>query len=358
MRIAFEPSGTHLKGDSLKIRLDLFPDVGEKSYAQNYVYVPVIPVGGYPGKVGADGSPASQKAYDTWLAGLPHIWRLNPCLSVFVRVDENITSELLTQFIGDVYKSDVLATIDDAMGRTGLGSAHLISPYMKDKTTLSSVKTTTFDAATKTFIETRLSGLSIIGVTGKAEIITPQSIDVGPGATDRAGSLNSNNTLVDKANPANATGTLDTFETWVVSVDMPTCEIATFYVVSGDNLSTRDNEAVGNVAFGAKRTFTGLTIAVTTGDYLGIKGTAGGYQIEGATSGGSGVWGKTSDYIPCTNETFGVYANYVVSIYATGTEAGGGWTHIAKASGAGQATILKINGVAKANIAKVNGVAV
>ena len=71
-----------------------------------------------------------------------------------------------------------------------------------------------------------------------------QTIDVGPGATDRTGTDFSNQTLVEKTNPANATGTLDTWELWFSSTsnNATNVEVATFYIVSGNNVSTRDYE--------------------------------------------------------------------------------------------------------------------
>ena len=313
MRIAFEPSGTHLKGDSLKIRLDLFPEAGEKSYAGNYVSVPVLPVGGYPGKVDKEGNPVDQNAYNLWLAGLPHIWQLNPCLSVFVRVDENITKELLTQFIGDVYKPDVLATIDNAMIQSN--SAHLISPYCKSKTTLSSAKTLSFDASAKTYIDTRLSGLSIVGVTGKTEIITPQSIDVGPGATDRASYAVNSYTSLSGDNPANASGLLDTVELWATN-NLTATLVGTFSG-SGTSWASRDWEYLGTVTSGSKQTYAGLTIDVVANDLIGAYWTTAD-GLERADTGGT-------SYV-CAGNQFGTGAQTytagtrIYSLYATGTE--------------------------------------
>jgi hypothetical protein len=316
LRIAFEPSGTHLKGDSLKIRLDLFPEVGEKSYAQNYVSLPVIPVGGYPGKVNTDGSPVSQKAYDTWLAGLPHIWQLNPCLSVFVRVDQNITPELLTQFVGDVYKPDVLATIDDAMIQAS--AAHLVSPYCKGKATLSTAKTNTFDAAAKTDINNRLAGLSIVKAAGRTiETIQPKSIDVGPAATDRGNTTGGAYTDINITNPANATGTLDTFEIWLATTNSTNMTVGTFSG-SGTQYTSRDSEYIGNVTAGSKQTKTGLSIDVVTGDFNGAYNTQ---NFEWDTSGNSDVYTKSGNQFGAGEQTFTRMAGDAFSLYATGTEA-------------------------------------
>jgi hypothetical protein len=326
MQIKFEPSGTSVHKDQLKIRLDLYPDVGEKSYAQNYVNVPVIPVGGYPGKVDAMGQPVNQKQYDTWLAGLPRIWQLNPCLSVFVGVDANVTKLLLSEYIGDILKSDVLATIDDAMIQAN--SAHLISPYMKGKTILSSAKTTTFDEAAKTNINTILANFTTSKLsTGLIEPIQPQSIDVGPGATDRLYYYSAEYySWLDLNNLANAAGSLDTMEVWSYS-NLTTAKIGTFYLISGTTYKCRDLENLGNVTSGSKQTFTGLTCDVGADDGLALKAASG--LVEGVSTGTGKRPGWGVDALVVGNETnFATATTYIISIYATGTETPTGWANI------------------------------
>lgn len=145
------------------------------------------------------------------------------------------------------------------------------------------------------------------------------AIDIGMPATDRASSFPSY-TLVAQGNPANATGVIDTVEIWA-NANMTLCEVATFFVVSGNNLSTRDYEAIGSVTAGSKQTFTGLSIDVETGDYLGIYYATG--SVEAISSGGTGLWGSAAgvDLIPTTNTLFTLYSAYELSLYGTGTEA-------------------------------------
>lgn len=180
------------------------------------------------------------------------------------------------------------------------------------------------------------------------------AIDIGSAAIDRASSSGAGYTRVDQNNPANATGTLDTIEIWA-NADMAGLDVATFLVVSGDNLSTRDTELIGNVTAGSKQTFSGLSIDVTTGDYLGSTWTSGNLEL---TFSGVGAWYIVGDYVPCTNQAFSTIADRTYSMYGTGTEAGGGWANIGKVNGVASAAIAKVNGVAVAGIAKVNGVAV
>lgn len=148
------------------------------------------------------------------------------------------------------------------------------------------------------------------------------AIDVGPGATTRSTAYSGGNTAVDKGNPANDTGTIDSVEIYAVTDNMLNTEVALFYVVSGDNLSTRSNALLGTVVKGSKQTFTGLTLACTASDYLGVYWSSG--SLYTGSSGGAGVWRTFgTDKIPCTNEAFSALANYVISIYATGATTAG-----------------------------------
>ena len=139
-------------------------------------------------------------------------------------------------------------------------------------------------------------------------------IDIGSPAINRLDNMGTNYTIVNKSNPANASGTITSIEIWAYA-ELANCEVATFYVVSGDNLSTRDTEAIGTVTAGSKQTF-GVSLNVEAGDYLGIYFT-GGY-IERDDTGYAGVWYIVGDYIPCTNVAFLVIAGDTVSLYGTG----------------------------------------
>lgn len=171
------------------------------------------------------------------------------------------------------------------------------------------------------------------------------AIDVGGEAINRAYSYIEGRTLVAKDNPANATGKITTVEIWAFE-QLLNCEVAIFFVVSGDNLSTRSTVAIGTVAAGSKQTFP-VDLDVEAGDYIGIYYTDGKIEIDDSVA---GMWEKEGDYIPCINEAFGAVA-YVPSLYGIGAEVG--WT--GKISGV--TNPAKIMGVGVANIAKVKGIA-
>ncbi len=192
MLIKTEPSGTHVHKEHLLVRLDFYPEPGDKSYSLHHVQIPIIPPGGYPGKLNPQGTtmetkggidvdgnyippqqidisgqPVDEMDYQNWLAGLPKEWVTNPCLSHFVRVKPDISLTELQDFITNSMDGNVIATIDDVM--TQANSAHFISPYMRTKAAVSGVKVS--PGADKTvLVETvngRLSALSVrVGKSG------------------------------------------------------------------------------------------------------------------------------------------------------------------------------------------------
>lgn len=150
------------------------------------------------------------------------------------------------------------------------------------------------------------------------------AIDIGNLATDRSTSFTFL-TIVDKANPANASGAITSIEIWAVS-EISDCEVATFFIVADNNLSTRDTVTLGTVTSGSKQTFTEdsgsdpISLTVQEGDYIGVYATAG--TIECSNSGEIGFWYQTGDQIPCTDTEFVYIASYGISLHGTGeTEA-------------------------------------
>ena len=145
------------------------------------------------------------------------------------------------------------------------------------------------------------------------------TIDIGSPAINRGDSLLSAWTYIDLTNPADYSGKITSVEIYARSgYNLVNCEVATFFLVSGSNYSTRGTHTIGAVSGGSKQTFSGLDIDVEAGDFIGIHFTSG--HIEFDTSGGSGVLYKEADYIPCTNETFSVRdADGAISVYGIGT---------------------------------------
>lgn len=151
---------------------------------------------------------------------------------------------------------------------------------------------------------------------------TPSSgnIDVGSAADDRGAWWTYSYTLVDRHNPANKSGKITSIEIYA-NTTMTGVKVATFYVVSGNNLSTRDAQSIGTVTAGSKQTFT-VSLDVAEGDYLGIYFTDG--KIEEGADTSDGFWYLRSPQIPCTNIPFTPYVNVIISLYGTGTYSEGG----------------------------------
>lgn len=143
-------------------------------------------------------------------------------------------------------------------------------------------------------------------------IIIP--ISIGAEAIDRPSQFPSY-TIIGKNNPANATGIIKSVEIWAAT-NMTQCEVATFFLVSGNNFSTRDSHTIGNVVSGSKQTFSGLNISVVSGDFIGIYYNNG--MIERSTSGGAGLWYKGGDWIPCINQLFAEASGDMMSLHGIG----------------------------------------
>jgi len=149
------------------------------------------------------------------------------------------------------------------------------------------------------------------------------AIDIGSPAINRITSTaTAAYTYVNKNNPANDTGTITIVEIWAKTTII-NAEVATFFVVSGNNLSTRDYEFIGTVTAGAKRTFN-VNLDVVTGDYIGIYKSVDG-AIEKDYNGGDGYWFKVGDNIPCTNAAFTSTTDHIISLGGTGATVG--WGH-------------------------------
>jgi len=154
-------------------------------------------------------------------------------------------------------------------------------------------------------------------------VIMAIDIDIGSPAIDREHSITSM-TVVTKVNPANDSGVINNVEIWA-AVNLENCKVATFYVVSGNNLSTRDTHTIGSVTAGSKQTFE-VEIDVQAGDYIGIYFSAG--ELDRLNEPTVGLWygGAGVDLIPCSNQAFNFTAYNTLSLYGTGTTEVG-WPH-------------------------------
>ena len=147
------------------------------------------------------------------------------------------------------------------------------------------------------------------------------AIDVGAAATDRATKSAGGITWIEGSNPADGIGTITSVEVFLESGSGDTdATLATFYVESGDNLTARDSENIGAITAGSKQTFSGLTLSVETGDYLGIFVTDNSPSYD--SSGGTHVWWKVGDHTAASNQAYANADTFIMSLYGTGTTGG------------------------------------
>ena len=145
------------------------------------------------------------------------------------------------------------------------------------------------------------------------------AIDIGSAATDRPATWGYTSTTFVVDNPANASGIINTVEVWF-NTDATGFRAGTFFLVSGTTYQCRDSETIGNVTSGSKKTFTGLSIDVVTGDYLGKYNTAG--NIERDDTGFLGLRYATGEHIdPGDQASYSISSGDTMSLYGTGTEA-------------------------------------
>lgn len=315
MILKLNTTGTHTHKGLLKLRVDVYPSIGDATYSMHHV--PDIP----------EGATDEQVNDPSWVSALPK--KLNPALCHFFTVPEDFSLEDVEEYLRNLFDPDTWATLDNYLAVPN--SMHYVSPYMKGKEPLSRDKIVTRDIGD--LIEssnTKLASVKEIELTdsGNTEPITPESIDIGNEAIDRStNAFIYYYTILVLDNPANASGTLDTIQIFP-KIDVDSLKAATFY---GSNpYSTRDYEACGDAAGGSTVTFSGLDIDVEAGDYLGGKSSSG--RVE-ADTGGSGAY-KYGDQIPCTDVTF-TSCNWEISLYGTGTESGGTTEKTSSDSGAG-----------------------
>jgi len=120
----------------------------------------------------------------------------------------------------------------------------------------------------------------------------------------------------DKNNPANASGTLHTIKVWAAA-NVTGLIVGTFYITNGNTLKCRDSVLIGDVEAGAERTFTGLSITVQEGDYIGCYQAIG--TIEMDLSGFAGVWRIEGEYIDPNDEAeYTFYDGDAISLYGYG----------------------------------------
>ena len=302
---------------NLQLRIDFFLEEDDPRYFDRYIQVPVIPKGGYTGKVDEVGSPLAQKAYDKWFGKLPLIWQLTPFHSHFFYADPNVTdAEIKAEM--DFHLPNFYTAFQNEWDKVQGGMRHGFAVEKRKRPVRYSK---TLEAAEylnlKTQVDSRLALITSIeskpiSLDGKEYPST--DIDIGYAAVDGTGSMGFNFTVITLDNPANATGVLDTIEIWAETT-MGGTKAGTFYG-SGTDYTSRDVETIGTVTAGSKQTFTGLNCNVETGDYIGIYYSSG--RIERFTTTGAGICYIAGDQFGTGTQTYTSIGGCFISLYGTG----------------------------------------
>ncbi len=155
------------------------------------------------------------------------------------------------------------------------------------------------------------------------------AIDVGDAAIDRIGNIAfSNETGIFLGNPANASGIITQIQVFADEI-LVTCWAGLFFLVSGTTYQNRSIASLGNVAKGSVQTFSGLTLAVQVGDYIGFWVNTGSSLISATTPAGGGthgfVYAVGEHKDPGDQAEYTPIANYDTSVYGSGASVARGW---------------------------------
>jgi hypothetical protein len=96
-----EPTGCAVRMGKVQLRIAMYLESDDPRYEEHHVQVPIIPEGGYPGEVDAEGSPVVQENYNSWLESLPKEWQDNPFHNHIVYVDADVMDDEISQLLAE-----------------------------------------------------------------------------------------------------------------------------------------------------------------------------------------------------------------------------------------------------------------
>ena len=319
-----EKSGCGEYNGNVKVRMDFYLTPDAPRYPDMYLYLidlysPEYLLG-YEGKVDKDGNPINQSDYDHWYDSLPRIWQNTPFHSHFVYFSPDVTDEEieaeLNYHLPNFYTAfQNYRDVEKGGMRHGWATEKRIEPVDYSNATDYNIR--------KALAEDRVDSLTrltseLVYLEGQEYPAT--EIDIGATAIGRGWDWGDGYTFIALDNTANDTGTIDTFELWADTTMDGTNKVGTFYYAGADDdWTNRDGDTIGNVVSGAKRTFSGLDIDVTTGDSAGLYVQQGTIEMEQNTGGGM-KW-YPGDFFGTTH-TYLLQATRSMSVYGTGETAG------------------------------------
>lgn len=246
-------------------------------------------------------------------------------------ITETLTSvtNIVTSFTGSLSRgiSEALtSTVNIATSISGALSRGITQTLISTSNIVISITSSLGRGIKETLTSTVNIAISISGILSKVGAIALNSVaaivcfiggkvDVGSPAINRLSTVPNLQTYVIKDNPADNSGKITSIEIWA-NENLSNCKVATFFVVSGNNLSTRDTYTIGDVAAGYSKHTVNLNVNIN--DYIGIYFSAG--KVDMTDGGGVGYWVAYGDKIPCTNVAFDWNTSErILSLYGTGT---------------------------------------
>jgi hypothetical protein len=146
----------------------------------------------------------------------------------------------------------------------------------------------------------------------------PPPLYIGAGAIDRDTATTEDFTYIDKTGPATASGIIHTVDLWAYA-NLQDCVVGTFYGTNFLTLKCRDSVFIGYVPRWVKSTFSGLSIAVEAGDYIGFYAPLG--RLDRDTSGFAGNWRLPGEHIdPGHEATYTFVDDDAISLYGIGEQ--------------------------------------
>jgi len=330
-----EPSGCGIVKDVAKLRVDLFLNETDPHYDKHYVFVPVIPEGGYPGTVDAEGKPVNQADYDAWIESLPHIWQNNPFHSHKIWLpdagaSDNYINEQIERTLNYFYQFHQQSWDTGVPFIENWKKVPKVKGSIRDVFVKGDSKDHVFNEQKVADITNRINefqiGVSRVPPTD-LNIGEKGTIHIGATAEDRNSYKLSGTSYLNTDGAADGTGTIDTWELFPHN-SLAGCKVGTFFLISGTTYECRDIETIGDVTAGAPDpdVFTGLSTDVSLGDYAVVYYSSGG--LENSTTGYGGVRyaSGAGDVLTKALQTdfSSLASGDCVSLYGTGTESGGG----------------------------------
>jgi len=144
MYFKVEPTGCSERKGLIQVRYCLYLDPEDHGYEKHHVQVPVIPEGGYKGKL---------EDFKKWIDSLPKEWQNNPFVNHFVQfapeeaTDENIMfiGELALQMTYEKWVKDEPAIIQNQPVRFDLSASRKAVCVAR----VEQIKAATFEKAVK-----------------------------------------------------------------------------------------------------------------------------------------------------------------------------------------------------------------